>query len=204
MNLPFGAKAYFCAIIDCMKISKQIIFTLIVLCVLAATYRVIPNRPWGFAPQMAMAIFSGALFVNNKKWAFALPLLSMFLSDALYQILYKAGYSAVPGFYKGQLLNYALFVGITVIGFLVHMRKPIQIGLAAIASPFIYFLASNSLVWFGGGGFGRPKTWEGYLLCLNDGVPFLKGGLMATVLFSAVLFGGYAWLTQSKKQTNLA
>ena len=44
-----------------MKINKSIIWSLIVMVVVAALYRVIPGRPFGFEPQLALALFSGAI-----------------------------------------------------------------------------------------------------------------------------------------------
>ena len=81
----------------------------------SAIYRVFPNRPMGFAPQMAIAVFAGSLFVNNKKLAFLLPLLSMFISDGLYQVLYMNGLTDISGFYGGQWKNYLLIIGLTFI-----------------------------------------------------------------------------------------
>ncbi len=88
-----------------MRITKPVLFSLILLVLVCALYRIIPGRPMGFAPQIAMAIFGGAVFINNKKWAFALPLLSMFISDVLYEVFYTAGISSMPGFYQGQWQN---------------------------------------------------------------------------------------------------
>ena len=84
-----------------MKINKSIIWSLVVMVVVAALYRVIPGRPFGFEPQIALALFSGAI-IKDKKLAFVLPLLSMFISDVLYQVLYKAGVSSIYGFYPDQ------------------------------------------------------------------------------------------------------
>src|SRR5476649_2264772 len=101
-----------------MKINRSFVISLALMVLVSALYRVMPNRPWGFAPQWAIAIFSGALFVKNKKIAFALPLLSMFISDLLYQVLYINGLTVISGFYGGQWLNYLLFTSLTVYGFL--------------------------------------------------------------------------------------
>ena len=55
----------------------------------SALYRILPGRPYGFAPQIAIALFGGSLFASRKQVAFLLPILSMFLSDILYQILFQ-------------------------------------------------------------------------------------------------------------------
>jgi hypothetical protein len=149
-----------------------------------------PGRPFGFAPQIAMAIFAGAI-VKDKKWAFLLPIASMFLSDLLYEVLYQYNIVEIKGFYSGQLINYVLFTGLTVFGFFVNSRKPFSILLASVAAPSVYFLLSNFMVWIGGGGLYRPKTFDGLIMCYNDGLPFYKTSIMATVAFSAILFGVY-------------
>ena len=69
-----------------MKNKKSILLTLLVLIVVAALYRVVPGRPFGFAPQIAMALFAGAV-IKDRKFAFALPLFSMILSDVIYELL---------------------------------------------------------------------------------------------------------------------
>jgi hypothetical protein len=174
-----------------MKITRSVIVALVLLILVSALYRIVPNRPDGFAPQYAMAIFGGALFIKNKKWAFALPLLSIFLSDALYQLLYNAGLSARQGFYSGQWQNYLLIAALTFIGFLIKKINVVNILLASIAAPSVYFILSNFIVWLGGGGLQRPKTFGGLMQCYNDALPFYPNSVYATLFFSTVLFGGY-------------
>jgi hypothetical protein len=183
-----------------MKLNKQFIYSLAALIVVASLYRIIPNRPMGFAPQFAMALFAGSI-LKDKKYSFALPLLSMFISDALYQFLYTAGLSSIQGFYGGQLLNYVLLAGLTVVGFFVNKSKPVQIAAGAAAAPTIYFLISNLLVWMGGGGYHHPKTMAGLMQTYIDGVPFYTNSLWATGVFAAILFGGYALFAAKKTAT---
>jgi uncharacterized membrane protein YhhN len=179
-----------------MKITKRIVIALIFLTTVCALYRIVPGRPWGFAPQIAMAVFGGAIFINNKKWAFVVPLLSMFLSDVLYEILYNTGVSTMPGFYAGQWQNYLLFTLLTSVGFLIKKVNTLNVLLATVAAPTIYYIISNFMVWTAGAGYARPKTLTGLMMCYNDGLPFYRNSLYATVFFSAVFFGGY-YLMQS-------
>lgn len=189
-----------------MKTSKSVIVSLVLLVVVAAVYRVFPNRPIGFAPQYAMAIFAGAIFIKDKKWAFALPVVSMFLSDLLYQTLYSTGMTATPGFYEGQWQNYLLFALLTTIGFLIKKINVLNVALASIAAPTVYFLISNFVVWAGWQGtrgLDRPKTLEGLMMCYSDALPFYPNSLYATLFFSLVLFGGY-YLVKGANSTQLA
>lgn len=174
-----------------MKLNKNIIFVLVALIAIASLYRIMPNRPYGFSPIFAMTLFGGALFAKDKKWAFMLPLLSLFISDALYQLLYVNGWAVTPGFYDGQILNYILFGALTCIGFLIHKIKVVNVLLASIASPTVYFLISNFLVWAGNGGYARPKTFSGLMQSYADALPFYPNSVYSTILFSGILFGGY-------------
>lgn len=189
-----------------MKFSKNLVFVLITLVVVAALYRAIPGRPFGFAPQIAMAIFAGAI-VKNKKYAFALPLVSMFISDAVYQVLYVSGLTIIPGFYEGQITNYILFTLLTVVGFFIKKINVVNVAAASIIAPTVYFILSNFFVWLSGtGGLQHPKTFEGLMMTMADGVPFYKNSVWATLFFSALLFGGYYlfYIRSSKaRQTQL-
>ena len=181
-----------------MKISKQLIGSFILLIVIASLYRIMPGRPYGFAPQIAMAIFGGAI-IKDKKFAFLLPLLAMFVSDGLYQLLYINGLGIIPGFYEGQALNYLLFAGLTVFGFFIKNFNVKNIAIASISAPTVYFIISNFLVWASASplaGLQRPKTFSGLMMCYGDGLPFYPWSLASTVVFSAILFGSYYFMTK--------
>jgi hypothetical protein len=165
---------------------------------ITSIYRILPNRPYGFAPQIALALFGGAFFVQNKKWAFSLPLISMFLSDLLYQVLYNLGYSEIEGFYSGQWINYILIGSLTVFGFIISDAKIFKVILASIAAPTTYFLLSNGLVWFGNGGYHHSRTLIGFTQTLMDGIPFYQNSVVGTLVFGAILFGGYSLLKSTE------
>ena len=176
-----------------MKSSKNIVWSFLLLVIIAALYRIIPGRPFGFAPQWAMAIFAGAA-IKDKKWAFILPVLSMFISDLLYQALFMGGISDMWGFYEGQWQNYLLFTLLVLVGLAINKINVRQVGIASLVAPTLYFLVSNFLVWSSNGstrGLDRPKNFNGLLACYVDGIPFYKMSLLATFIFSAILFGTY-------------
>ena len=188
-----------------MKSNKNLLITFIVLVIVASLYRVIP-RPVNFAPHIAMALFAGAV-IKDKKWAFALPIFSMFLSDLLYELLFTYGISDRPGFYEGQWQNYVLFAGITMIGFLIKRITVLNVLVASVAAPTVFFILSNFVVWAGWQGtrgLNRPKTFNGLLMCYNDAIPFYGNSVMACIFFSAIFFGGYVLLTKKKAATAIA
>ena len=164
-----------------MRLSRYTLSALFLLVFVAAVYRVIPGRPWGFAPQFAMTLFCGAV-IKDKKIAFILPLFSMFISDILYQILYINGFTALEGFYDG------------IVGFSVDENNVRSILKGSLFSPTVYFVLSNFITWLSGGGLQRPKTLVGMMQAFADGVPFYGNSLVATLLFSFILFGAHQFI----------
>jgi hypothetical protein len=169
-----------------MKQNRSHLLALGLLILSASLYRVWPDRPFGFAPQWAMAVFGGAV-IKDKRLAFLFPLLSIFISDTIYQLMFQSGVTQIWGFYEGQWSNYLLFASLTVFGLMIRKINWIKIIAASLAAPSAYFLISNFLVWIGGGGYHRPTLLQAYV----DGIPFYQMSLVATLVFSGVLFGAY-------------
>ena len=183
-----------------MKSNRSLILTMLILILVAALYRIIPGRPWGLAPQIAIALFGGAV-IKDKKWAFALPIFSMFLSDLLYQGLYNAGLTPIYGFYEGQWVNYCLFAVMVFCGFAIKKINLVNVFAASVIAPTIFFLLSNFTTWSGLAGLrglNRPLTFQGLLLAYGDGISFYKGSIAGTLFFSLLLFGGYYLFTRNK------
>ncbi len=181
--------------------NKKIIFSILLMAIVIALFRILPkfDGVWGITPLFAVGIFSGALFRNHKPWAFALPVLAIFFSDVLWQLIGSAG------FYKGQLLNYFLFIVITCLGFLIKEIKFSNITLTSLAAPTVFFILSNFGVWLGNGGLGRPKTFVGLMQTYADGLPFyFPWQLLSTLLFSGILFGGWYWMNSVFKEKAVA
>ena len=169
-----------------MKLNKSTLLAFGLLILSCSIYRAMPDRPFGFAPQWAMAIFGGAV-LKDKRLAFLLPLISMLISDTIYQIFFQNGVSEIWGFYKGQISNYILFSSLVIFGLMIRKINWLKIMTASVAAPSAFFLISNFLVWIGGGGYNRATLIEAYA----DGVPFYQMSLLATPLFSLVMFGVY-------------
>ncbi len=182
------------------------IFALVIGAVLfSVVYRVQPYRVNGFNPSLALAVFTGFLFNKNKKWAFALPLISMFLSDVIYQFLYINNLGTVKGFYGWwQIANYASLVAVAAVGFYIKKNNALQVGIAGIAGATLFFILSNFFVWAEGMGYQHSYTLTGLITCYIDGIPFYNYSLTSTLIFSAVLFGVYYLITNPSKEKELA
>ena len=173
-----------------MKPNKNTIIYLVVLIAAASLYRAFDNRMWGFAPQIAMALFGG-MAIRNKTWAFALPLFSLFISDVIYEVLYTQGLTTIQGFYDGQWVNYLVLASVVLVGFLFKKVNIVNIIAGALIAPVYFFLASNFMVWLGIGTVLYPRTLAGLSDCYTQALPFFKGSLLSTFFFSAIFFGVY-------------
>ncbi len=127
--------------------------------------RVIPHPP-NFSPVTAIALFSGLNF-NDKRIAFSIPLLILFLSDLMIGI---------------SLINLFVYLGFITVVLLGSKIKSIKFGNILLAS-IIFFLLSNFGVWI----LGYPKNFEGLLLCYTMAIPFF-GYSIAGDLFFGYLF----------------
>jgi len=192
-----------------MKLNKSNLLVLFILILACALYRVWDSRPMGFAPQIAMALFAGSIS-KDKRFAFLFPVLSLFISDLLYQFLYSQGLSTIKGFYSGQWQNYLLIASITIIGFFINKNKIGQIFIGSLAGAVYFFLISNFMVWIGGGwdinNQPYPRSFSGLMLCFSEALPFFKWSVLSTLLFNGVFFGSFYLLGKSvlKKEMQAA
>jgi len=192
-----------------MKLNKSNLLVLFILILACALSRVWDSRPMGFAPQIAMALFAGSIS-KDKRFAFLFPILSLFISDLLYQFLYSQGLSTIKGFYSGQWQNYLLIASITIIGFFINKNKIGQIFVGSLAGAVYFFLISNFMVWVGGGwdinNQPYPRSFSGLMLCYTEAMPFFKWSVLSTLLFNGIFFGSFYLLGKSvlKKEMQAA
>jgi hypothetical protein len=175
--------------------NKQSTSTLIIavlLIVIAAFSRVI-LYPHNFSPIIGMAIFAGAV-IKDKRLAFAFPVLAMFLSDVIFEVS-----GIADGFWGlGQLVGYGILALITIIAFSMKKINVLSVAGYSIGSSLLFFFLSNSAFFV----FDNPiyhtysQDFSGYLATLAGGLPFLKTGIVADLVYCTVLFGAY-FLVQS-------
>jgi len=192
-----------------MKLNRSNLLILFILILACALYRVWDSRPMGFAPQIAMALFAGSVS-KDKRFAFLFPILSLFISDLIYQLLYIQGLTTIKGFYSGQWQNYLLIASITIIGFFINKKKIGQIFIGSLAGAVYFFLISNFMVWIGGGwdinNQPYPRSFSGLMLCYSVALPFFKWSVLSTLLFNGIFFGSFYLLGKSvlKKEMQAA
>ena len=151
---------------------------LILFAILAAAFlRLVPHPP-NFTPIGALALFSGAML--GKRWlAFAAPLGALVISDL------------VLGFYPGVAFVYAATALMVLVGWLLSGRRSVlRIAAAAVGSAVLFFLVTNFGMWLFSGFY--PLTAAGLAACFVAAVPFFQNSLAGDLVFSALLFGGWA------------
>ena len=153
--------------------NREIVILLFII--LAAVIRLIPHPP-NFAPITAMALFGGLNF-QNKKLAYAIPVLAMIVSDLFL------------GFYSISIFVYLSFIAITYIGTTIKNINILNIFLSSL----LFFIITNLGVWI----LGYPMTIEGLLTCFTLALPFF-GYALAGDLFFSLLFK-YGFKTVEKK-----
>ena len=170
--------------------NKQSTSTLLMaalLIIIAALSRVF-LYPHNFSPIIGMAIFAGAV-IKDRRLAFALPLLAMFLSDVLFEV-----FNIAPGFWGwGQLVGYGILALITVIAFSMKKINVLTIAGYSVGSSLLFFLLSNSAFFVFDNPIYHlyPQNFSGYIGSLVGGLPFLRTGVVADLVYSGVLFGTY-------------
>jgi uncharacterized protein DUF6580 len=149
-----------------------------VMIVIAAALRVAPH-PWNFTPIGAMALFSGAV-LRDRRLAFVFPLLALFVGDC-----FIGFHSLMPVVYASFLINVA-------IGLFLHNRRTVAwIGAATLLGAIQFFVITNFAVW--DYGLSYQRTPSGLVACYVAGIPFFWNTLAGDALYSALLFGGFAF-----------
>ena len=156
--------------------------TTLTLIIAIAMFRLLPHPP-NVSPVAAMALFGGAYF-SDKRVAFIVPFLALLLSDILIglhdtMVYVYAGFAltVVTGFWIGQKINIS------------------RIALAVLVSSGLFFIITNFGAWATSGLY--PMTVEGLLQAYIAAIPFFQNSLLGNLVFSTLLFGGYALLQRN-------
>ncbi|MHB8311037.1 MAG: DUF6580 family putative transport protein [Metallibacterium sp.] len=138
--------------------------------------------PYNFTPVEALGLFGGTWFADRRS-AFMVPLAAMAVSDL------------IIGLYPLLPLVYACIAGSVLLGFRLRQRRGVlAIATAAVVSSTGFFVITNFGVWASTGMY--PHSFAGLLACYVAGLPFYPATLAGTLVWSAILFGGYALLAR--------
>ena len=138
-----------------------------------------------FAPLAAIALCSAAYF--PKKYKFSVPLVTLFISDAVINFRYS-----VPLFDPQILLRYLALVMVGCVGLLLQNRASLKTLLpASVVGSTIFYTITNVFSWLSDPGY--VKTLGGLIQALTVGLPqysatpswmFFRNSLISDLLFT--------------------
>jgi hypothetical protein len=138
-----------------------------------------------FTPLAAIALCSAAYF--PKKYKFSVPLVTLFISDAVINLRYGA-----PLLDLQILARYAALAAVGCIGVLLQNRVSLKTLLpASVAGSVIFYVVTNAFSWLSDPGY--VKNWGGLIQALTTGLPgysatpswmFFRNSLVSDLLFT--------------------
>ena len=157
---------------------------------IAAISRLFPHIP-NFTPIAAMALF-GSVYFSDKRLAFVIPLIAMFLSDAAIQLIYGWG------FHNTMIYVYFAFILTSIIGIIVRRKVSIlSITAGSITASILFFIITNFGVWAAS---GFQMGVAGLNTTYTMGIPFFAPTVLGDLFFNSILFGAF-YLAQIKFPT---
>jgi hypothetical protein len=138
-----------------------------------------------FTPLAAIALCSATYF--PKKYKFSVPLITLFISDAVINLRYGA-----PLLDPQIVVRYAVLALVGCIGVLLRNRASLKTLLpASIAGSVIFYLTTNAFSWLSDPGYA--KNWGGLIQAVTTGLPtysatpswmFFRNSLISDLLFT--------------------
>jgi hypothetical protein len=156
---------------------KQLVIILFI--VIAVIIRLLPHIP-NVTPVTAVALFSGA-YLSNKKYAFIIPLLMMFLSDLF------LGFSGIT------LFVYAAFILVSYIGVSTKKMTITTILLSSLS----FFVITNFGVWL----MAYPKSIGGLIECYTLAIPFFRNSLIGDFFYAGILYYSFEFVSNRYLKT---
>lgn len=169
---------------------------LIVLLALSRLFPVLPN----FQPITALALFAGAIFTSNRKYALLIPVAVLFISDLLLHFFSESLLGYYAGFHYSTLFVYFSIILVVLVGMIGIKQINIKnVVLSSFTGAIVFFILTNLGSWlFGLDITNSPyeKSFNGFIYCFSEALPFFRFTLASTLLYSGIMFG--IWVTAEK------
>ena len=155
----------------------------------------------GFSPVIAIALFAG-MIIKDKSVSFLMPLLSLFISDVIIEVLFRFNLFPYAGLYGYQLLNYSLLLLTTLLGWALKGHKLGSVFIGILVAPTLFFVLSNFTVWMTASFY--TKDFSGLVSCFVAALPFYSHSLAATFIFLPVFLYSYNYIVRKQGKLLLA
>jgi hypothetical protein len=139
--------------------------------------RLMPH-PFNFTAIGALALFCGSV-IDNKKFAFVIPMGVMLLSDA------------ILGFHASMIPVYLCFAITVWIGMkMIRKINLLSVPAASMLASVLFFLVTNLPFWYVDISL-YPLTWQGMMESYTAAIPFFGNQIAGDIFYSATIFGAY-------------
>jgi hypothetical protein len=144
---------------------------------LSAEYHV-----WNLVPACAIALYAGSRL--PRRWAWAVPVAAMILSDIVLDFGTRR-----PIFELTRWCVYATLAGTTSLGLIANRGRAgrLMLPLLSLFASTGFFLLTNLATWAEGQLY--PMTWTGLATCYVMAIPFFGNTVAADLIGTCVLFG---------------
>jgi hypothetical protein len=145
-------------------------------------------HPANFTPVAAIALFSGAYL--KRRYAIFVPLILMVLSDVFI------------GMHNVLVFTWGCFVLSALLGRSLYKHIGIlSVAGISILSSLVFYIVTNFGVWAMG---WYPQNLKGLIDSYILALPFLRDFTISTLIYSAVFFTTYEYITLKVKEKKLA
>ena len=168
-----------------------------IMIVIVALSRLLPH-PYNFTPIGGMALFGAAHF-SKKYWAFLIPLIAIWVSDlVLNNVVYATYFDGFQWVSTSFLFVSISFILIAAFGLIwLKTLKPGKLFIASLIASVIFFLLTNFGSWLFDPMNVYPNNVAGLGAAYAAGIPFFWNTLLGDLFYTAVLFGGFEWVSRT-------
>lgn len=175
-----------------INIRNSVLVLMIILAAAARFIHLDNQNVWAnFTPVGAVSLFGGAYFTDKKK-AYLVSLLVLFVSDLGINYLY---FHKFVWFYGSAIWTYISFAAMVFIGTKIPKINAGNVVLASLAAVLVHWLLTDINPWLYGTMYSKGLI--GYFESLFAAIPFERSLLMGNLVYGFVLFGGFE-LAKSK------
>ncbi len=141
---------------------------------------------WNVTPIAALALYGGAC-IHDIRVAMLLPVLALFVSDALI------------GFYEGMWVVYGSFVLIVFLGrLLIRQVRFLPVLIGTLTGSMVFFLITNFAFFYPTHMY--PHSFDGIVQSYVAALPFYRNAVVGDLFFSSLFFTTHVllhrWQTQ--------
>jgi len=168
-----------------MEKRNKLFFWIVIAVVSMGMLTRVFGLPSNVSPMLAVILF-GAAYFSRKSWSIALPiglyfLVDLYLNNVVYA-QYFDGFQLIGS--VGVYLSIAAIIALSI--FTLRKVSLISVFMTSLSAAIVFFLVTNffSMVILP----EYTKDLSGLLMSYEAAIPFFRGTLISTMIYSAVLF----------------